>query len=141
MFRSSIEHGIQSIYKLESDLGVCSFYNLVFDLLQEAPHFFAARVKADSDSGVNWAEGEKGDMWRNPLQNVGCLLQLVELIPRQPKKLNEKKIAVWEPIAKFRLLSSVAPPLLGCLGSPRAALKKIELGGGTPCKILIVCFS
>ena len=27
-------------------------------------------------------------MWGNPLQNSGCSLELVELIPLQPKKLN-----------------------------------------------------
>ena len=32
------------------------FYNLFVDLLKEAPYFFSARVKADSNSGVNRAE-------------------------------------------------------------------------------------
>ena len=59
--------------------------------------------------------------WVNPLQNYSCSLQLVKLIPRQPNKLNIKKISVGEPLAKFQLLYSVAPPLLGCLRRPRAA--------------------
>ena len=29
---------------------------IVVDILEEAPYFFAARVKADSDSGVNWVK-------------------------------------------------------------------------------------
>ena len=59
--------------------------------------------------------------WGNPLQNFGFLLQLVELIPRWPKKLNIKNISVGEPLAKFQLLSSVAPPLMDFLRRPRAA--------------------
>ena len=35
---------------------MCRFNNLVVDLLQEGPYFFAAQVKADSDSAVNWEE-------------------------------------------------------------------------------------
>ena len=58
--------------------------------------------------------------WGNALQNSGCSLQLVELIPHQPKRLNIKKSSVGEPLAKFRLLSSVVPPLLDCLRRPRA---------------------
>ena len=59
-------------------------------------------------------------MWGNPLQNSGYLLQLVKLIPRQPNKINIKKSSVGEPLAKFRLLSSVAPPPLDCLRRPIA---------------------
>ena len=35
---------------------MCRFQNLVADLLQETPYFFAALLKADSDSRVNRAE-------------------------------------------------------------------------------------
>ena len=35
---------------------MCRFYYLVVDLLQEAPYFFAALLKSDSNSGVNQAE-------------------------------------------------------------------------------------
>ena len=35
--------------------------------------------------------------------------------------LNIKKSSVGEPLAKFRLLSMVAPPLLDCLRMPGAA--------------------
>ena len=77
-------------------------------------------------------------MWGNPLQHSGCLLQLVELIPRRPKYIYIYKISVGEPLAKFQLLSLVAPPLLDCLRRPIVAK---TLGGGTPCKILVVIFS
>ena len=50
-----------------------------------------------------------------------CLLQLVELIPRRPKKLNIKKSSVGEPLEKFWSLSSVTPPFLDCLRRQRAA--------------------
>ena len=76
----------------------------------------------------------------NPLQNSGCFLQLVELIPRRPNKLNIKKSSVGEPLTKLRLLYSVTPPLLDLLRRPRAE-KERELGGGTPRKILVVTFS
>ena len=52
-------------------------------------------------------------MWGNPLQNFGCLLQLVKLI-------KYKKISVGEPLKKLRLLSSVASPSLDFLMRPRA---------------------
>ena len=52
LFRSSIGYGIQYVYELESGLGLCHFKNLVDELLQEVPYFFAARVKAQSDSRV-----------------------------------------------------------------------------------------
>ena len=58
---------------------MCRFNNLVVDLLQEGPYFFAARVKSDSDSGVNWAEKKK-DTWDKPLICSGCLLQLMRMI-------------------------------------------------------------
>ena len=58
-------------------------------------------------------------MWGNHLQSYDCSLQLVELILRPPKKLNIKRSSVGEPLANFRLLSSVAPPLLDCLMSKR----------------------
>ena len=56
LFRIYIGSGIQHGYKLEPGIGLCRYYNLVVDLLQEATYFFAARVKYDSDSGVNRAE-------------------------------------------------------------------------------------
>ena len=57
------------------------------------------------------AKNNKNRAWSgNPLQNSGCSLQLVELIPRRPNKLNIKKISLGEPLEKFWLLSSVAPP-------------------------------
>ena len=56
------------------------------------------------------------------MQNSGFLLQLVELIPGQPKKLNIKKISVGEPLTKLWLLSLVAPPSLDCLMRARAAI-------------------
>ena len=59
--------------------------------------------------------------WGYPLQNSGCSLQLVELIPRQLKKLNIKNISVGEPLEKFQLLSSVAPPSLDFPRIPRSA--------------------
>ena len=55
------------------------------------------------------------------LENSGCFLQLVELIPCRPNKLNIKKSSVGKPLAKFWLLSSAASPLLDCLMRPRAA--------------------
>ena len=66
MFRSSIGSGIQPGYELEPGLGLCRFYNLVVDLLQDESYFFAALLKADSDSGVNRVEREK-TTWGNPL--------------------------------------------------------------------------
>ena len=74
------------------------------------------------------------------MQNSGCLLQLVELIPRQPNKLDRKKISVGKLLEKFRLFSSVVSPSLDYLRRPRADLKK-KLGVGTPCKIPVVPFS
>ena len=120
MFQSSIGYGIQFVSELDPGLGMCRFYNLVVDLLQEAPYFFSSRVKSDSDSGVNRAE-EKRATWGDPLQNSGYLLHLLKLIPRRPNKLNIKKSSVGEPLAKFWLLSSVALPLFDCLRRPRAA--------------------
>ena len=35
---------------------MCCIYNLVFDLQQEAPSFFAARLKADFDSEMTQTE-------------------------------------------------------------------------------------
>ena len=67
---------------------------------------------------------KKRATWGNPLQNSGCSLQLVELISRWPKKLNIKNTSVGEPLAKFRLLSSVAQPSMACLRGPRAAKNK-----------------
>ena len=64
---------------------------------------------------------KKRAWWGNPLQTSGCYLQVVELIPRQPKKLNIKKISVGEPFVKFRLLYSVASPSLDFLRRPRSA--------------------
>ena len=75
------------------------------------------------------------------MQNYGCYLQLVELIPRLTNKLNIKNISVGEPLAKFWLLSSVAPPSLDFLRRPRAAFEKIGVGGGTTFKIMVVPFS
>ena len=91
-----------------------------------------AQVKADSNSGVNWEEGKKRDTWGNPFQNSGCLLRLVELIPRQPNKLSIKKSSVGEPLAKFRLLSLVVMPLLDCLRRPKADLNKERARWGNP---------
>ena len=96
-----------------------SCYNLVVDLLQEAPYFFAAQVKADFGYGLNREEGENRATWGNPLQNSGCSIQLVELIPHRPKKLNIKKISVEEPLAKLRSFSSVAPLSLDFLRRTR----------------------
>ena len=78
LFRSSIGNGIQSVSELEPVLGLCHIYNLVVDLQQETPYFFAAQLKADSDSGVTRKE-KKLAMWGNPLQIFGCLLQLMKL--------------------------------------------------------------
>ena len=101
MFRSSIEYGIQYIYKLGSGIGLCHIYNLVVDLLQETPYFFAARLKADSDSGVN--RTQKKATWGNPLQLFCFSIQLVKLI--------KYKKAQWgNPLAKLRLLSSLRFP-------------------------------
>ena len=111
----------KSVSELKLVLGLCRILNIVVDLLQEAPYFFAAWVKSESDSGVNQAEKKKIATCGNPLQNYGCLLQLVELIPLQPKKLNIKKSSMVETLAKSRLLYSVAPPLLDFLRRPRAA--------------------
>ena len=66
------------------------------------------------------SDRKKRARWGNLLKNSGCFLQLLELIPSQPKKLNIKKISVVEPLAKLRLLSSVALPLLDFLMRPRA---------------------
>ena len=41
-------------------------YNLVVDLQQEVPYFFAAQLKAGSDSGVT-QRGEKKAAWGEPL--------------------------------------------------------------------------
>ena len=60
----------------------------------------------------------------NPLQNYGCSHQLVEMISRRPKKLNIKNFSVGEPLAKLRLISSVASPSLVCLRRPRADKNK-----------------
>ena len=38
------------------------FWDIVVDLLQEAPYFFAERVKSDSDSGVKRTEKEKREL-------------------------------------------------------------------------------
>ena len=59
LFRSSIEYDIQSVYKLEPGLGLFNIYNLFVDLLQDAPYFFAALLKADPDSGVTRTEKKK----------------------------------------------------------------------------------
>ena len=79
LFCIFIGYGISSVYELEPSFVLYRIYNLVVDLLQEAPYFFVTRVKVDSDSGVNWAEGGKAT-WGNPLQKNGFLLQLVNLI-------------------------------------------------------------
>ena len=57
------------------------------------------------------------------------------------KDIKYKKSSVREPLAKFRLLSSVAPTSLDYLRRTKANLKKIELSEGTPCKIPVVSFS
>ena len=102
---------------------MCHIYNLVVDLLQEAPYFFEVRVKAESDFRMNRAD-KKRAMWGNPLKSFGCLLQLVELIPCPPNKLNIKKSSVEEPLGKFWLLSSVAPPFMDCRRRPIASKSK-----------------
>ena len=61
---------------------------------------------------------KKRARWGNPLKISGCSLLLVELVPRQPKKL---KSAMGELVSKLRFFSSVAPPSLYCLRRPRAA--------------------
>ena len=53
---SYIGSSIQPGYELEPSIGLCRYYNLVFDLLQEAPYFFAARLKADSNPSVTRTE-------------------------------------------------------------------------------------
>ena len=72
------------------------------------------------------------------MQNYGFSLQLVELIPLRPKKLNIKKSSVGETLEKSRLFPSVS-------GTDTTSTKEIkykkELSGGTPCKILVVIFS
>ena len=67
------------------------------------------------------AERKEESYVGEPIVNSGYYLQLVELIPREPKKLNIKKSSVEDPLAKFRSLSSVALPSLDCLRRPRAA--------------------
>ena len=79
LLRISIGSGIQPGYKLEPVLVLCCCYNLVVDLLQEAPYLFSTLLKSDSDSEVKRAEGKK-DTWGNPLKTFGCFLQLVKLI-------------------------------------------------------------
>ena len=54
----------------------------------------------ESKSGLR----KKRARWGNPLQNSGYLLQLVELIPHHPDKINIKKSSVGEPLSKFRVL-------------------------------------
>ena len=56
MFWSSIGSGIQPGKKLKPGLGLCRYYNLIVDLPQEAPYFFAALLKADSNYGFNQVE-------------------------------------------------------------------------------------
>ena len=46
------------------------FQNLVVDLRQEAPYFFAARVKDDSDYGVNRTEKKKERYVGEPLAKL-----------------------------------------------------------------------
>ena len=65
------------------------------------PYFFAARVKADSDSGLT--RMEKSKLREGTPQNFACLLQLVKLI-------KYKNISVREPLSKMRLLSSLGLP-------------------------------
>ena len=74
---SSIGYGIYTVSELEHVRGMCRIYNLVVDLQQEAPYFFAAQLKADSDSGVT--RTKKKLRGGNALQNFGCSLQLSKL--------------------------------------------------------------
>ena len=87
LLRIFIGSCIQSGYKLEPGLGLCSFKNLVVVLLEGAPYFSSAIIKADCDSGVKRAEGKKAK-WGNPLQNFGCSIQLVKMI-KYEKELSE----------------------------------------------------
>ena len=119
MFWSSIGYDIHSLYELESGLGLCSFNNLVVDPLQEATYFFSARVKADSDSGVDWPEK------KNLRGGTPCKILVVCFI--QQNLLNIKKSSVGEPLAELRLLSSVAPPLLDSLRRPRALSDQVQI--------------
>ena len=96
MYWSSIRSGIQPGYELEPGLGLCRYYNLVVDLLQEATYFFAALLKSDSDSGVNRAE-KKNLRWGTPCKILVFFLQLAKLI-------KYKKTSVREPLEKLRVL-------------------------------------
>ena len=50
---------------------MCRIYNLVVDLQQEAPYFFAAKLKADSDSGVT--QTKKTSYVGKPLAKLSLL--------------------------------------------------------------------
>ena len=54
-----IYSGIKLVYELEHGLGMCRIYNLFIDLPKEALYLFAARLKADSDSGVTQTKKDK----------------------------------------------------------------------------------
>ena len=69
---------MHSVSELEPGLGLCCLYNLVVDLQQEAPYFFAVQLKSDSDSGVT--RTKKQAKCGNPLEMLCCLLQLMKLI-------------------------------------------------------------
>ena len=70
LIRGSKGCGIQSVSELEPVLGLCRCQNLVFDLQQEAPYFFAAQLKSDYDYGVT--RTEKKSYVGEPLSK--CLL-------------------------------------------------------------------
>ena len=97
---------------------------------------FSAQLKADSDSGVT--QTKKQATWGNPLQNFGCLLQLVKLILILERPGEEKTSNKGKPQAIFWLLVSV-----GETDSDYGVTwtEKNKLCGGTPCNILVHQFS
>ena len=73
---------------------MCRFNNLVVDLLQEGPYFFAARVKSDSDSGVNQTEEKKESHVGKPLEKFWLLASVGENDTTLTKEIKYKKSSV-----------------------------------------------
>ena len=104
MFWSYIGYSIQSVYKLDPGIVLCHIYNLVVDLFQEAPYFFAARLKADSDYGVTRRKNKlRGG---SPCKNW-LLASVSETDSDSGVTWTGKYSYVEEPLVKFWLLTSV----------------------------------
>ena len=81
---------------------------------------------------MNQAEKKKESYVGEPLVKLWlfALVSVTDIMSTEGNKY--KNISVGETLAKLWLLSSVAPPLLDCLGGSKPALKKERARWGNP---------